>query len=572
MSGRLALPPELQHELQTCIFRILDQLLKHQGHDDGSTISEGIVAPWQIDDALHAVSLGAEAAARSYGRSHNCTVAINTLPIEMLCQILLAVPAPSWCLAHVCQHWRRAIVADPLQVAYLTSRSSSKTDLMSEALEYYLPRVKDGSTTLDLRVDTDGTASGLGRVIDLHLYHLRQLFVVVEPTALHDLPYGLRAPAPRLEVAHICHYNQAVRYTPVTDLFSGYAPRLHTLRLHRVAVSVDALRNFTNLKALTYSAYDEITVADITTLLHISPVLEYLTIGAGTFLVGGTSQPARFEHPASLKRLYFADEPTKNSEPIRELITACSDWPLDVLGLWTTSEESVKWLAESFPSPQKASLTSDTGVDFFLEVSSLLEQGDSGRATRTYTRTARGLRAHHFAPLMGLPGLMAQLRELTVSEAVLSATLLNEGLSFLPVAPLLEHLSIELALHGEYYTSPSSTWKETFAGLFQLGLEADTGWRCPSLRTLTLAADPATACPAVVSAHEVAVFLSWHLHVGTEDDKLPTLVLDGVTLHESEGSVALEELMQRVSTIEVRPHEHVARPDRFAEMRWVTPI
>ncbi|EJD34570.1 hypothetical protein AURDEDRAFT_176403 [Auricularia subglabra TFB-10046 SS5] len=488
----------------------------------------------------------------------------NRLPDEILCMIFAeAVDSADdvesrALLAQVCRHWEEVIYNNKASWATIVFDESdvrTHADGVFERLRWRMDRAAPAPLDLDLSFRSGVLSRPAEELLREHLYHVRTLALVADKDVLEQQwRTALTMPAPVLARLAVTSY---APYAPSwldhqlppfpKNLFSGTAPRLGELYLDKLRLPPLSWSPLRCLETFTYRAAVVDTV-DLSRLVWACPSLRALRVVAfhsfearSAMVVAPTP-----DHPGPIGTIMLcpaAALPASIDVFLHRI--GCQD-PLRFGLVLRDETTSLSWLIA-------AMLTDGLGE---LHLSNC---DDGGSTQFSVTATARNLEGKTRATSLDIVSLAALsptftlLSELTLPEAMWPT-------SAFPEIPHLRALTIVL-------DHPSRVGNRGVS-IFLLSLQPGVFWDIPSLRTLKLAYLDVDAAgedeppswakrnpppqPLVISALEIATFLTWNLHTGHPLQ----LVHQNLVLMDSQNSYAMQRLRGLV-------HEIVHEPEYY---------
>lgn len=554
----MKLPGELAQALRGDVQACISELLP-QGPSNGFVSKRARIMSLtqRSTDALaHATRIiygVVQSALQEHSRSMNDRAVVNNLPAELFVDILTQMSCADIIRAsHVCQFWRHtALSSAKLWAQALDTALGYRRD--SNLMRDMLMRTKDAPVSLHIMVQNQDSID----LLDSHLHHIKHLNLSLHPDytdlgpfvapgsmrhvpVVSSLMYALRNPAPVLESLFFSATGLRESVVPVlpADVFAEQAPKLRTVTVDAVKMPYHPYAAFRDIVGLSISSSmgdpghpHHVEVADMVANITAYPALRNLGVYGASMVA---LQPSCRELSRTLERLDLCTTPD-----VRGLLDSLDDDTRTVVHLEDAGPDELGWLLNS---PDKAAvsrmrITSAWHYNFGLEVV------DARGRTRRLSMPTDLVNVDERVLSIVPASAFADLVSLVLPEFVWP----DEGLAPMP---RLRELTVYMQ-HGRMMGAIS--------GIFQLDLIPAAETIVPVLHTLKLATSSAPIFPGhhpgrgdpgralVVSAHDIAVFLDWHLRI--EAERLPRLILKGVDMYEPIGSAERRELDSLVEDV-----------------------
>ncbi|EJD54824.1 hypothetical protein AURDEDRAFT_156603 [Auricularia subglabra TFB-10046 SS5] len=450
---------------------------------------------------------------------------VNCLPPEILGVIFdLSGDESNGTLLRVCKHWHAAAMANGALWSRISLRLSIFPSLPSAiaSLSARLGRTKNAPVDLYVDGTRRSTASpdspdvvGIMEPLQNHMPHIRSLHLEGFPGLLFRPLWrvAFTMPAPQLRTLKLSIVRDDAAIFP-DDLFSGEAPRLEELSLSGIRLPAPDWPPLRTVKHFTFRSREVVDIQHLAEILQASPHITSVTVQSArlalphpTLVISGNARPPERVHLHSMA-LFPESLDFILRNPWRALPAHISmvDADLNLVRPWLQTSLIPHSLSIRVSDRDTAMISRDS-VTICLE--------DPLHHTRI-------VQANSYTRLRDFRDFFPTLSELTLSDV-----LWPDDVASFPALPVMETLTIDLV---DPVRAARRAPRHLGAGLFLLDIGPSRAWRLPQLRTLRLAyrvpgpgvADPIPGrysaalnmlpAPYVVSAHEVALFLRWHLH------------------------------------------------------------
>ncbi|EJD46892.1 hypothetical protein AURDEDRAFT_184137 [Auricularia subglabra TFB-10046 SS5] len=487
---------------------------------------------------------------RELGRMANARCPVNRLPKEVLCMIFSEVWDPDdfynealLDLGDVCRYWNEIVRGTPSFWTRFTYR-----DADGDNLAWRLRHTQYRPIDVALFLRDDARSAGDAEVLLHHMPHVRalELDATAHVLAGYDCAAAtavLDSPAPILEklairtpqvraASGIYVYPAYGAFLP-QNLFSGHASALRDLLLNNVSLPVPTWPPLRALQRFSYWAR-AIDAVHLAAVLQSCPGLRHLSVRStmlrmppqwpsqfsGSFITPSRSHMTvnmRISPPSDITHILGFLKLVKRDDP-KELF--CSVGDEAVMGTWLlramhASHSIALHLTDCDASRSAGVAAQATAVNA------------AGDMRSTWIEIPSLLAFYSSDPTSTFGGL----QELTIAEMLWPE-------SGFPQLPQLQTLTIALV-------HPQHTEDDSAAILLLPVNHSEThAWPLPALRTLNLAYaerdakedyphGPPWGTPLVVSAADVALFITWNIRT-----YLPVkLTLQNVLLFERAGTL-----------------------------------
>ncbi|EJD35480.1 hypothetical protein AURDEDRAFT_175455 [Auricularia subglabra TFB-10046 SS5] len=482
---------------------------------------------WSAEGVRRARKLAAElhewidCSLRTVGEGINELNPVNKLPPEILRIIFSLATARDQAaqlrLSTVCKRWKAVALDHPVLWSKVDVRAKryATPDTLLDNLGRQLAYAKDVPTDLALYHPPCGPIlhSTHTNPLEDHMFHLRSLDLRLPSSALEQhFRVALTMPVPLLVSLEL--YVTPIRDTDFPfgfpfDLFSGHAPCLRRLSLIGLTVPSPAWQPLAGSTHLSVS-FGTVALSDLVRVVQACARLSFLLVAADDCVVppDWSSVPkAQGRSPSSASLSVRPVLPDASPLDVAKFLSYAGHPVVSYLDVdWEQTNDAWAWMAEP------------AGDTTFARV--LRDPASRRRGMRVTARTRAGhtrsthLRIHRSrTPLLQVVTFFHSLEELVVGERFWP-------LDTFPHLPRLETMTI--VLDGPYSADEGVA---DFAGIFFFPLDRSATWALLALRTMRLSrinldveqlpgepsATAALSSPLVVSAHDIAVFLTWHL-------------------------------------------------------------